>query len=70
MTESGQAGETMHIHEDYWDYRYQPPTLTPDQQQQIEEDFAFMTQKEVYSYKYMDSFEQFQETVTTQRRLL
>ena len=33
----------------------------PDQQQQIEEDLALMTRKEVFLYEYMDSFERFQE---------
>ena len=61
MTEGGEEGEATHIHEDYWNHPYQPPTLTPDQQKQIEEDFAFMTRKEVYPYEYMDSFERFQE---------
>ena len=59
MTEGGEEGEATHIHEDYWNHPYQPPTLTPDQQKQIEEDFAFMTRKEVYPYEYMDSFERF-----------
>ena len=45
MTEGGEEGEATHIHEDYWNHPYQPPTLTPDQQKQIEEDFAFMTRK-------------------------
>ena len=49
----------MHIHENY---RNQPPTLTPDQQQQMEEDLALMTRKGVYPYEYMDSFERFEES--------
>ena len=61
MTEGGEEGEAMYIHEDYQNHCYQPPTLTPDQQQQIEEDLALMTQKGVYPYEYMDSFEWFQE---------
>ena len=64
MTESGEEGETMHKHEDYQNHPYQPPTLTPDQQQQIEEDLALMTRKGVYPYdpyEYMDYFERFQE---------
>ena len=51
----------MHVHEDYWNHPYQPPTLSPDQQQQIEEDLALMTRKGVYPYEYMDSFERFEE---------
>ena len=51
----------MHVHKDYRNHPYQSPTLMSDQQQQIEEDLALMTRKEVYSYEYMDSFEQFQE---------
>ena len=35
-TEDGEEGEAMHVHEDYRNYPYQPPTLMPDQQQQIE----------------------------------
>ena len=61
MTEGGEETEAMHVHEAYWNHPYQPPTFTPDQQQQIEEDLALMTQKEVYLYEYMDSFEQFQK---------
>ena len=61
MTEGGEEGEAMYIHEDYQNQCYQLPTLTPDQQQQIEEDLALMTQKGVYPYEYMDSFEWFQE---------
>ena len=50
----------MDVHEDYQSHPYQPPALTSDQQQQqIEEDLALMAQKRVYSYEYMDSFEQF-----------
>ena len=51
----------MHVHEDYRNHPYQPPTLTSGQQQQIEEDLALITQKGVYPYEYMDSFERFQE---------
>ena len=60
VTEDGDEGEAIHIHEGYWNYPYQPPTHTPDQQQQIEEDLALMTQKGVYLYEYMDFFEWFQ----------
>ena len=55
-------GEALHLHEDYWNHPYQQPTLTTDQQQQIEEDFALMTWKGVYPYEYMDSFERFHES--------
>ena len=61
VTEGGEEGEAMHIHEDYQNRPYQPPTLTSDQQQQIEEESDLMTRQVVYSYEYMDSFEQFQE---------
>ena len=61
MIEGGEEGEAMHVHEDYQNRPYQLPTLTTDQQQQIEEDLALMTQKGVYPYQYMDSFERFQE---------
>ena len=61
VTEVWEEGEAMHIHEHYWNCSYQLPTLTPDQQQQIEEDLALMTWKGVYPYEYMDSFKQFQE---------
>ena len=61
MTEGGEEGEAMHIHEDYQNRPYQPPTLTSDQQQQIEEESDLMTRKVVYPYEYMDSFKQFQE---------
>ena len=61
MTEGGEEGEAMHIHEDYQNRPYQPPTLTSDQQQQIEEESDLMTRQVVYSYEYKDSFEQFQE---------
>ena len=40
VTERGEEGEAMHIHEDYRNRPYQPPTLTPDQQQEIEGDLA------------------------------
>ena len=33
----------------------------PDQQQQIGEDLVLVTNKGLYPYEYMDSFEQFQE---------
>ena len=46
--------ETMHVHEDY---RNQPPVLTSDQQQEIEQELALMTGKGVYPYEFMDSFE-------------
>ena len=45
MTEGGGEGEAIHVHEDYRNHPYQPPTLTPDQQQQTEKDLALMTQK-------------------------
>ena len=45
VTEGGKEGKAMHAHEDYQNCPYQPPTLTPDQQQQIEEDLVLMTQK-------------------------
>ena len=61
VTEGGEEGEAMHVHEDYRNHPYQPPTLMPNQQQQIEEDLALMTRKGVYPYEYMDSFEWFQE---------
>ena len=61
MAEGGEEGAAMHVHEDFRNHPYQPPALTPDQQQQIEEDFALMTQKCVCPYEYMDSFERFQE---------
>ena len=48
VTEGGEESEAMHIHVDYQNHPYQPPTLTPDQQQQIEEDLALMTRKKVY----------------------
>ena len=54
MTEGGEEGEAMHLNEYYQHCLYQPSTLTPDQQQQIEEDLALMAQKGVYPYKYMD----------------
>ena len=60
-TVDGEDWEAMHVHEDYWNRPYQPLTLTPDQQQQIEEDLGLMTQNGVYPYEYMDSFERFQE---------
>ena len=52
----------MHIHEDCRNHPYLPLTLTPDQQQQIEENLALMTRKVVYPCEYMDSFERFQES--------
>ena len=61
MTEGREEGEVMHIYEDYQNHPYQPLTVTSDQQQQIEEDLALMTQKGVYPYEYIDSFEWFQE---------
>ena len=65
VTEGGEEGEAMFVNEDYQKHTYQQPTLTPDQQQQIQEDLALMTQKGVYPYEYIDSFEQFQEPQTT-----
>ena len=47
VTEGGEEGKAMHVHGDYRNHPYQPPTLTSDQQQQIEEDLALMTQKGV-----------------------
>ena len=71
MAEGGEEGAAMHIHEEFQNHPSQPPTLTPDQQQQIEEDLALMTQKLVCPCEYMDSFERFQEPqLQTQRRLL
>ena len=61
VTVGGEEAEAMHVHEDYQNDPYQPPTTTPNQQQQIEKDLALMTLKVVYPYKYMDSFEWFQE---------
>ena len=61
VTEGGEEGEATYVHEDCRTHPYQPPTLTPDQQQQIDENLALMTRKGVYPYEYMDSFEQFQE---------
>ena len=61
VTKGGEKEEAMHAHEGYKNRPYQPPTLMPDQQQQIEKDFALMTSKWVYQYEYMDSFKQFQE---------
>ena len=61
VTEHEEEGEAMHVHEDYQNHHYQPPTLTPDQQQQIEEDLALIMQKGVYPYEFMDSFERFEE---------
>ena len=51
----------MHVYEDCRNHPYQQPTLTSDQQQQIEEDLALMTRKGVYPCEYMDSFERLQE---------
>ena len=59
MTEGGEEGEAINVHEEYRNHPYQLPTLMPDQQ--IEEDLALMTRKGVYLYEYMNSFEQFQE---------
>ena len=67
MTEGGEEGEAMHIHEDYQNHPYQLPTVTSDQQQQIKEDLTLMTQKGVYPYEYMDSFERFQEPQLPQK---
>ena len=33
----------MHIHEEYGNHPYHPPTLTSNQQQQIEKDLTMMT---------------------------
>ena len=59
VTEGGEEGEPMHVHEDYRNQPYNPPTLTSDQKQQIEEDLSLMTRKGVYPYEYLDSFEWF-----------
>ena len=59
VTEGGEEGEPMHVHEDYRNQPYNPPTLTWDQKQQIEEDLSLMTRKGVYPYEYLDSFEWF-----------
>ena len=61
MTEGGKEDEAMHVHEEYWNRPYQPLKLTLDQQQQIEEDLALMTQKGFYPYEYMCSFDRFQK---------
>ena len=61
VTESGEEGEAMYIYEDYQNHSYQLSTLTSDQQQQIEEDLALITQKGVYPSEYMNSFKWFQE---------
>ena len=61
MKEGQEEGEALHVHGDYRNPPYQPPTLTPDQQQQVEENLALMTRKGVYRYEYMDPFERFQE---------
>ena len=53
VSEGGEEGEAMHTNEDH---PYQSPTLTADQQQQIEKDLALMTWKWVYPYEYKDSF--------------
>ena len=45
LTEGGEKEEAMHTHEGYKNHPYQPPTLMPDQQQQIEKNFALMTSK-------------------------
>ena len=45
MAEGGEVGAPMHVHEEFQNHPSQPPTLTPDQQQQIDEDLALMTQK-------------------------
>ena len=53
VAEGGKEDEAMHVNEDYQNHPYQPPTLTPDQQQQIEEDFALLTGKRslpIYNY--------------------
>ena len=57
VTEVGKEGKVMDVYEGYQNHPYQPPILMPDQQQQIEKDLALMTRKEVYPYKYVDSFE-------------
>ena len=49
----------MHVYEDYWNQPYQVPTLESVQNQQSGKDFALMTQKVVYPYEPMDSFERF-----------
>ena len=42
VAEDGKNGEAIDVHEDYQNHPYQPPTLTSDQQQQIEEALALM----------------------------
>ena len=37
VTEGGEEGEAMHVHEDYRNHPYQRPKLTPDQHLFIEE---------------------------------
>ena len=44
----------MHVHEDYQDHPYHLPTLTPDQQEQIEEDLALITRLGAYPHGYID----------------
>ena len=61
VAEGGKESEVMHVYEDYRNHPYQPPTLTLDQHQKIEEDSAWMTRKGLYPYEYMDSFERFQK---------
>ena len=61
VTEGGEEGEAMDVHEGYQNHPYQQPILTSDQQQQIEEDLVLMSQKGVYPCEYMDSFEQLRE---------
>ena len=71
MTVVREEGETIHVHEDYRNCPYQPATLMPDQEHQIEEDLVLMTQKDVYPYQYMDSFLTIpRSTVTIQRCFL
>ena len=59
VTEGGKESQAMHAHEDYQNCPYQPPTLTPDQQQRIEEDLVLMTRIGVYPFEYMDSLNDF-----------
>ena len=48
VAEDGEEDEAMQVHEDYQNHPYQSPTLTSDQEQQIEEGLALMTQKGVH----------------------
>ena len=45
--EHGKGSEVMHVYEDYQNHSYQLPTLTPNQEQEIEEGLAVMMKKGV-----------------------